>query len=73
MIKNLLLSIAVVFAGLIVFAIVVNLVSWLVAYIDYKKQVYKIRLDEMRNPEDPMSIAECLFGRKSKIKDHEED
>lgn len=47
MIKNLLLSIAVVFAGLIVFAIVFNLVSWLMAYIDYKKKCYELELSRL--------------------------
>ena len=57
MIKNLLLSIAVVFAGLAVLAIVANLISWLMAYIDYKKKCYEL---ELNNQE----IASKLFNFK---------
>lgn len=64
MIKNLLLSIVLVFAGLAAFTIVVSLVSWLIAYIDYRKETYKIRLNEMRNPKEKPSLLEEMFGIK---------
>lgn len=57
MIKNLLLAIAVVFAGLAVLTIVASLVSWLMAYIDYKKKCYEL---ELNNQE----IASKLFNFK---------
>lgn len=57
MIKNLLLSIVLVFAGLAAFTIVVSLIGWLMAYIDYKKKCYEL---ELNNQE----IASKLFNFK---------
>lgn len=66
MIKNLLLSIAVVFAGLAVFTTVVSLVSWLVAYIDYKKKCYELELSNLE-------IASKLFNSKDTPQPPKED
>jgi len=50
MIKNLLLSIALVFAGLAALTIVASLISWLIAYIDYKKKGYELELSKLADP-----------------------
>lgn len=66
MIKNLLLSIAVVFAGLAVLAIVVSLIGWLIAYIDYKKKCYELELSRLE-------ITSKLFDSKNTPQRTKED
>lgn len=66
MIKNLLLSVAVVFAGLAVLTIVANLISWLTAYINYKKRCYELELSNLE-------IASKLFNSKNTPQPPKED
>ena len=66
MITNLLLSIVLVFAGLAAFTIVVSLIGWLIAYIDYKKKCYELELSNLE-------IASKLFDSKNTPQPPKED